>query len=109
MPAAIRYGISFDTFWRLNPKYIEIYQESYIKSVKEKYEFADFRAWKHGEYMISAIQKAIEPKKATYPSQPFSRTEEQSVQSSEIQSLKFDDWAKAWNKKFEQSNFVGTE
>lgn len=80
---------------------MEIYQKEYLDGVKSRYEFADFQAWKIGQYMISAIQKALEPKKAKYPEQPYSMERSDEVQASpEIQARKFEDWANAFNKKF---------
>ena len=90
-------------FWSFyNPKYMVIRQKEYLSEVKSRYDFADFQAWKHGEYMISAIQKALEPKKAKYPDSPHSMTKSEEVQTyPEIQARKFEDWANVFNKKFE--------
>lgn len=88
-------------FWKLNPKYMEIYQKEYLDSVKSKYEFADFQAWKFGDYMISSIQKALEPKKAKYPDKPYSMKKSNEVQTHpEIQARRFEDWANTFNRNF---------
>ena len=79
---------------------MEIYQKEYLDGVKSRYEFADFQAWKIGQYMIPAIQKALEPKKAKYPERPYSLENDEVQMSPEIQARKFEDWANAFNKKF---------
>lgn len=80
---------------------MEMYQKEYLDGIKSKYEFADFQAWKQGEYMIAAIQMALEPKKAKYPDKPYSMSKSDELQTHpEIQARKFEDWANAFNKKF---------
>jgi len=80
---------------------MEIYQKEYLAGIKSKYEFADFQAWKIGQYMVPAIQKALEPKKAKYPERPYSVEKSDEVQvPPEIQARKFEDWANIFNKKF---------
>lgn len=90
-------------FWNFyNPKYMGIRQKEYLSEVKSRYNFADFQAWKQGEYMISAIQKALDPKKAKYPDTPYSMNKSEEVQTHpEIQARKFEDWANSFNRNFE--------
>ncbi len=90
-------------FWNFyNPKYMEIRQKEYVSEIKSKYDFADFQAWKNGEYIISAIQKALDPKKAKYPESPYSIDKSETAQSQPgIQARKFEDWANSFNRNFE--------
>ena len=45
MPAAIRFGIPADVFWDLNPKYMYIYQDAYIKEKEEQVKMLDVAAY----------------------------------------------------------------
>ena len=44
MPAAIRFGISMDVFWELNPKYMYMYQEEYLREKEEQVRMLDAAA-----------------------------------------------------------------
>lgn len=80
---------------------MEMRQKEYIKNIEDEYEKINYSAWLHGQYMIPAIQVSLSPKTAKYPDSPFSNKEE--VQSHpEVQARQFEDWADAFNKKFEQ-------
>lgn len=78
-----------------------IRRKEYIELLNDEYEKIEYAAWRHGQYVISAVQKALDPKKAKYPDRPFGKNEE-TQQHPEIQARKFEDWANAFNKKFEQ-------
>lgn len=89
---------------------MEIRQKEYVAEIKSKYEFADFQAWKNGEYIISAIAVALSPKKAKYPKHPHSLDGDNDTQQNiTVQAQRFEDWANAWNKGFEQKYGIGTE
>lgn len=90
-----------DVFGKLNPKIMDDYQADYNRRTKEKYELADFQAWRIGIYMINAIQTAFDPKKAKYPEQPYSMKKSDEVQTHpEIQARRFEDWANTFNRNF---------
>jgi hypothetical protein len=83
---------------------MEIKQKEYLKSIEADYEKINYTAWTNGQYIISAIQKALDPKKAKYPDKPFGKEDENTVQQNpEIQARKFEDWANVFNKKFQQT------
>ena len=100
----MRYGIPINEFYnQYNPKYMEMKQKAYIDSIEAEYDKINHSGWVHGQYIISAIQKALDPKKAKYPDKPFDKNEEVQ-QNPEIQAMKFKDWADAHNKKFQQKH-----
>lgn len=99
-----------DVFGKLNPKIMESYQKEYIRNIEEDYKRMDFVAWKQGDYNMIAIVAALSPKKVKYPKHPHSiENPEEPQQNVTVQAQKFDDWANAWNKGFEQKYGVGTE
>lgn len=71
LPAAIRYGIQFDVFMRLNPRIMSIYQQSYIDKVKEERDLSNYNAWLHNQYTIMAVGNALNGKKCKYPKKPY--------------------------------------
>ena len=77
------------------------YQSDYIRRIEDDYKRMDFAAWKHGEYMISAIAAALSPKKVKYPKCPHSvDSNDEAQQNITVQARKFEDWANVWNKNF---------
>lgn len=74
--------------------------------IQKDYEKINYAGWVHGQYIIPAIQVALNPKKSKYPDKPHSNKED-TQQFPEIQSRKFEDWANAWNKKFLQKHENG--
>lgn len=85
---------------------MEMYQKEYRESIEEEFEKLDYSAWMYGQYMISAIQVALNPKKVKYPKHPYGIQQEKTQLpkelQSEIQARKFEEWASVFNKKFEQ-------
>lgn len=98
LPAALRYGIPYDTFWDLNPRIMNIYQEEYKRSVEEKQQAIDYEAWLQGQYQIASIGAALS-KKCKYPNQPFSMKPEEKGLSGEEQFLL---WADEFNRQFDK-------
>lgn len=70
IPASIRYGIARSEFWNLNPYYMQLYQDEYIKKQKEQAQLIDMSAYLNGVYMGKAIA-AILSKKCKYPDKPL--------------------------------------
>ena len=71
MPAAIRFGIPADVFWDLNPKYMYIYQDAYIKEKEEHIKMLDVAAYYQGLYVQQAVASCFS-KKVKYPKKPLS-------------------------------------
>lgn len=93
-PAALRYGIPYETFWNLNPRIMNIYQESYKKSLEEKQKVIDYEAWLHGQYQMASIGAAFS-KKCKYPDRPMSmKTKEKGLDEED----KFLLWVDAFNR-----------
>lgn len=94
LPAAIRYGIPWETFWELNPKIMLIYQDEYLKKLEKE----DYNAWTLGLYVRTAIASCFD-KKTEYPNKPFSeKQKEESISPEE----KFKMWIAEFNNKFEE-------
>lgn len=100
LPAALRYGISYETFWELNPRIMNIYQEAYKKSLEEKQQIIDYEAWLHGQYQMASIGASLS-KKCKYPKLPFSMKEEEKGLSEEEQFLL---WVDEFNRRFEMTS-----
>ena len=71
LPAAIRMGIPVDVFWQLNPKYMYMYQDNYIKEKQEQMKMLDVAAFYQGLYVQQAIVSCFD-KKSKYPKKPLS-------------------------------------
>jgi len=85
---------------------MEIYQKEYLERIKDEYKKIDCIAWRHGFYIVPAVQAALSPKKVKYPEQPLSLKYEEKEKipqelQAEIQARKFEEWANAFNKKFQ--------
>ena len=99
LPAAIRYGIPYETFWKLNPRIMSIYQDAYNKRLQEKYEDLDYAAWLNGMYVMNAIGSAFN-KNSKYPEAPISKSKEQKTLTPEE---KFKLWVLEYNKKYDEN------
>ena len=105
LPAAIRFGIPYETFWSLNPKKLLIYKKVYEEKQEEMYDLIDFLTWRNGMYQISAIQSALVPDKAQYPDKPLgSKSEEELSDPSDIAAKRFAEFAEVFNKKFREKD-----
>lgn len=98
MPAAIRFGIPADVFWELNPKYMYIYQDAYIKEKEEQIKMLDVAAYYQGLYVQQAIASCFS-KKTKYPKKPLSLEPKKKVLSGEEQ---FRLWVQEFNKRFDK-------
>lgn len=100
LPAAIRYGIPYDTFWNLNPKILGIYQDIYIKRLEEQRDLINYTAWIQGQYNMASIGAAMN-KKCKYPKAPFDFKGKNSGLSGEEKFLL---WVDEFNRRFENQN-----
>lgn len=106
LPAAIRYGISYETFWSLNPRIMDIYQKAYIQKKKEEFEQIETMAWLNGRYVMSAVGACFS-KNAKYPELPQRNNNSEKTEGisddlrAEIAAKKFEAFAEVFNKKFE--------
>ena len=64
-------GIPVNMFWELNPKYMYMYQDNYIKEKEEQIKMMDAAAYYQGLYVRQAIASCFS-KKAKYPKKPLS-------------------------------------
>lgn len=93
LPAAIRFGIDYKDFWGLNPKILKLYQARY----EEQIDVMHMEGWIHGQYMLAAIETALDSKKNPYPKEPFMCVgkEESAFNPDEQAAIEFGAWAKA--------------
>lgn len=97
LPAALRFGIPIEVFWSLNPKYMYMYQDAYIKEKEEQIKLIDVSAYYNGIYVQQAIASCFD-KKLKYPKKPLSLIEKKKELSGEE---KFKLWVEEFNKRFE--------
>lgn len=98
LPAALRFGIPVDVFWDLNPKYMYMYQEEYIREKEEQIKLLDVSAYYQGLYVQQAIASCFS-KKAKYPKKPLSLMPKKKALSGEEQ---FKLWVQEYNKRFDE-------
>lgn len=96
----MRYGIPLDVFWKLNPKYMYMYQDEYIREKEEHVKMLDISAYFNGLYVRQAISSCIS-KRAKYPEKPFSIVKKEKPLSEEE---KFKLWVAEFNKRFEEKD-----
>lgn len=99
LPAALRMEIPVDVFWELNPKYMYMYQDNYIKEKEEQVKLLDVSAFYNGLYVQQAIASCFN-KHAKYPKKPYSIVEKKKPLSGEEQ---FKLWAEEFNRRFDEN------
>lgn len=58
------------TFWKLNPKIMYVYQDAYIEQKKQEMKMLDISAYYNGMYVQRAIASCFS-KNAKYPEKPL--------------------------------------
>lgn len=103
LPSALRMGIPVDVFWNLNPKYMYMYQDNFIKEKEEKLKMLDVAAFYQGLYVKQAIASCFN-KSTKYPKIPFSLIEKENSLSPEE---KFKLWIEEYNRRFDENQGIG--
>lgn len=98
MPVAIKYGIPYDTFWKINPKILKMYQDAKTEEVEMRSKVTDYTAWLNGVYVAKAIASCFS-KGAKYPDKPFG-TETKEVSPEDEFKL----FIEVFNSRFEKCN-----
>lgn len=70
MPIGVRYGLSLDEFYRLNPKKLERYQPFLMERLKKAKDQDSEVGWINGQYVARAVS-AVLPKGKRYPETPI--------------------------------------
>lgn len=99
-------GMSVDEFWDGDYEYAKYYKKAH----ELRREMENESMWLNGMYMISAIQNAMNPRRAKYPKEPFplntSVSEERKELAQEQNERKVTDYfmtfMEQFNKRFEQ-------
>lgn len=87
-------GIPVEEFWKLNPKYMYMYQDNFIKEKEAEIKLLDVSAYYNGMYVQRAIASCFN-KKVKYPQKPYSLVEKAKPLSGEEQ---FKLWVEQFNK-----------
>jgi hypothetical protein len=72
-PQAYAIGVSWDEFWRMNPRILSAIAEGYNQRVRN----ADYLNWINGQYTLAAVTVGVERNlagrkaKSEYPKNPF--------------------------------------
>ncbi len=82
----------------MNPRIINIYQDSYKKKREEQMELGNWYAWIQGQYQMASIAAAIGGRKQRYPQKPFAIFENGTQISGEEKFLL---WVEEYNRRFE--------
>lgn len=102
LPAALKYGVPYEAFWKMNPKRLKPFQDAYNQKMQDEADKINYSCWLMGQYMVCAIQKALEPKKSKYPDQPFGMQGNNGDEDSDISAIKFGEFADAFNHAFKK-------
>lgn len=98
LPAALRIGISYNDFWSLNPKILNLLFDAYRSRKDEDNKIMDLHAWLAGMYVREAVVSALAGRKHKYPEKPYVM---QNVSQELSGEEKFKLWAAEFNRRFE--------
>jgi hypothetical protein len=86
---------------------MEMYQDNYVKQTKDEYDKINYSAWMHGQYIIPAIQVALDPKKAKYPKKPYNNQSEVDEEGYEVDAYeKFRRSMRGMNERIKENKGV---
>lgn len=81
----------------MTPKIMHIYAKEHEKEMQRQADLLDYSAWLNGLYVFRAICAAID-NKSKYPEERFGASHKEAVEQSDVASIRFGEWAKAFNK-----------
>lgn len=67
---ALKVGVDYDLFWKLNPKSLQPFFEAYKEKQEDELDKLNFQGWLNGVYIQRAIGSALS-KKNKYFSEPI--------------------------------------
>lgn len=100
-------GIGYSEFLKMSPKALLVYRDEKEKQEKKQLQMADFTSWMTGAYVLRAIGQVVN-KNSSYPEKHIffkddivdNRSEEEIIaENTEIASIEFGTWAKAFNNQ----------
>lgn len=94
---AIRIGIPYSEFMEMNPRILNIYNDEHNKKMQEEADMMDYQAWLNGLYVFKAINASLS-KGGKYLQERIGLSSKEQYEDSSIASVKFGEWAKAFNK-----------
>lgn len=96
LPSAVRYGVSWETFWKLNPKKLKIWE----KNFEEQQELAQHRmnlaGFVNGLYVQNAIASVLS-KNAKYPTKPHELFGSQKKKTAQEEGFEFERYVLQYN------------
>lgn len=105
LPHCLKIDISYDLFWKLNPRKIKSFEKTYkektIFKQQEKMEFINYQSWLNGIYVAKAISACFS-KEHSYPIKPIDMKQSDEIFSNEDNAENFKAFAEAFNEKFRQ-------
>lgn len=81
----------------MTPKIMHIYAKEHEKEMQKQADLLDYSAWLNGLYVLRAIGTAID-NKSKYPEERFGASQKEVVEQSDVASIRFGEWVKAFNK-----------
>ena len=70
VPVAVRYGVPFDEFYRLNPARLERYIPYFIEQEAQSVSNNHLGGWIYGQYVAASVGSCLS-KKVKYPKEPY--------------------------------------
>lgn len=112
LPQALAIGISYNDFWNMNPRIINIHIEGYKHKIDKQLEYDNYMAYLSGVYVRDALASTVGNmfskkghKPIEYPKEPYPVTESQSEakieQEKELQRQMFLAQLQAMQANFE--------
>lgn len=81
----------------MTPKIMHIYAKEREKEMQRQADLLDYSAWLNGLYVLRAIGAVIDNKRK-YPEERFGASQKEAVEQSDVASIRFGEWVKAFNK-----------
>ena len=100
-------GIGYSEFLKMSPKALLVYRDEKERQEKKQLQMADLSSWMTGSYVLRAIGQVVN-KNSQYPEKHIffddrlatNRSEEEIIaENTEIASVEFGAWAKAFNNQ----------
>lgn len=81
----------------MTPKIMHKYAKEHEKEMQRQADLLDYSAWLNGLYVLRAIDAVID-NKSKYPEERFGAAQKEAIEQSDVASIRFGEWAKAFNK-----------
>ena len=106
MPQALTIGVDYRLFWKLNPKTIEPFIESFKNKKHQQIDQINLQAWINGLYVMHAVA-AVFSKNANYFDEPISFLDRSEDNKQSLDLKKFESFAILYNNEYEKNHNIG--